>query len=470
MMPLSGNSQSQETPADPDLEVFPALALLLLLFAGSAALRIWLNPLIRCPSIFGDEWSYLELARSFARGAWPRMQAMPFNFRSYLYSVVIAPIAGHFEIEQAIEWICALNALMMSGTIFIAYAFTREIASRRSALVAAFFVALIPGFGLTGTIMTENLFMPASLLALWLSYRAVNHPAALRQIAAGFSLGLLYYIKPHGLIYPVIFFLIAVGTETFNAREHSAAGWPWKRYFFSISRYAWTGLSCLAVLAAQFPIIHYLFHEEDYLTLQSFLGSYYSRAVGERPFLWRDFGWVLFGNAATMIIATGFFPAIHFARTLWAAARGVALTAAAAVVVFWILTSRHTVVADPVPRLHERYMMIMDPLIWVLFAGSVGAAPGRLRGQAAGALGVAAISAINIFYAFNLRWFLLSDSPSLCGFLLAFIPSIAPVWMLPAYILVSALSLVFLLVSIWVRPLRVPAIIALLINLNGSYY
>ena len=77
----------------------------------------------------------------------------------------------------------AVQALMVSSTAAVVYAWVRPAAGSAWALSAALLTALLPALAYSGLIMTEATFLPAATLALWLLARALEQPTWQRQLA-----------------------------------------------------------------------------------------------------------------------------------------------------------------------------------------------------------------------------------------------------------------------------------------------
>lgn len=145
-------------------------------FAGSLG-----NPV---PWIFGDEFSFIEMARNVGNRGEFEIRDSP-DYLSLVATLFQAPGFALFgDTESAYIWIKATNAIVMASAAFPAYGLARMILPVRLALVFAGLVLAWPAFAYVHVVMTEPFFLPAFLLGVWLIARAIERPTLRRQAAA----------------------------------------------------------------------------------------------------------------------------------------------------------------------------------------------------------------------------------------------------------------------------------------------
>jgi hypothetical protein len=132
------------------------------------------------PWIFGDEFLYVESARSLAESGSIRARDIPIYY-SLITPLLDAPGFLFGDTGVAYGWIKFVNALVMSLSALPAYGLARMAVSRRLSLVVAALVLAWPAFAYTGTVMTEPAFMPAILATCWALARALHRPTLGRQ-------------------------------------------------------------------------------------------------------------------------------------------------------------------------------------------------------------------------------------------------------------------------------------------------
>lgn len=344
---------------------------LAIIFILSSVVRIALTDMVPAPYIFNDELIHLWLARSLWAGNGTWLGEVFVNFPCWLYPLSLAPWIGRLPIEDALDGIRAMNAVMVSTTIFFSYGLTREVASRRRSLAAAVLTALLPGFGYSPTVMSESMFLPIFTLALWMGFRAIDHPTWTRRIAAGFVMGLAFHVKPQGLYLPIIFAIATIvfeiarviwsreGVRFMDALKRITAHW--------LTAFAW-GLALAPRLAA----LKWIEGMNEPFHLQTFLGSYYKISAG----VYSEGGgqgliMTLLCSLSVMITGVAFLPLLTLASgwrdrdSLVANRKKFLLIVLASIAALG--TVALTVWMIRGVRIHERYFMVAYPGVLAAF-------------------------------------------------------------------------------------------------------
>jgi len=138
------------------------------------------------PWIFADELVYSSLAQSVAESGHFAIRDAP-GLQGYGpgYPLLIAPAYVIFDdIAHAFAAAKAINAVLMSLAAVPVYLIARRLVSVPLALAAAALALAIPSLIYTSTIMTENAFYPAFLLAFLAMLVALERPTMWRQLGA----------------------------------------------------------------------------------------------------------------------------------------------------------------------------------------------------------------------------------------------------------------------------------------------
>ena len=160
----------------------PAWAWLAGIVAGSIVFRAWLGSRMPAPFIFTDELQYQENARSLAAGEGIEVRGEPYGIVSVLYPLVLAPAYALFDsLPDAYAAARAINAVVMSLAAIPAFLLARRVLPTGLSLLAALLAVALPSLAYTGTLMSENAFYPAFLLAAWALVRALEEPTVARQ-------------------------------------------------------------------------------------------------------------------------------------------------------------------------------------------------------------------------------------------------------------------------------------------------
>jgi len=140
-------------------------------YAGLAILYSWQARERATPTVFSDEIEFTQVSRSIAdtgratiRGADPPSVS--------LYEYLAAPAWWIDDVSTAYGAIKLLGVLLMTATIFPAYALARLVVSRPYALFAALGAAVAPALSYSPFLVEEPLAYPVSTLTLLLIARA----------------------------------------------------------------------------------------------------------------------------------------------------------------------------------------------------------------------------------------------------------------------------------------------------------
>lgn len=401
---------------------------LILLFLGAALARVLLGRAINGPSIFTDEYQYVEMARSLPAWKGLSWDGHPISFPCWLYPMLIAPLVNLLSWDKAYGAIRFMNAVLMALTVFPAYALGRELAGHRRALTAAALVALLPAAGYSPTIMSESLFFPVVLLALWTIYRAALTPTPWRRLAAGLVCGVAFHVKPHAMLLPAIAAATVAIFEADRLREPSEIPGRGRleRFLRGVGAHWLTALGWILAILPRVLVVKYIEHSGSPLTMKNFFGSYNYIAQGRRDFTPVE----LLVSLARFVLAwawcAGLIPVWVLVRKGIGSLKRretapvrlmVILTIVATGAMLW-LVARHTLVTNPTWVLHERYFFVMTPMVLILFAALAETDASPIYRRWPWDLVIAAV----IYFAFWILktgpWPLSSSSPTFTGLLL----------------------------------------------------
>ena len=147
-----------------------------------------------------DELLYATLARSFAEHGHFLLRGVAYGGVGKVYPLVISPAWLFGSASTAYAVAKTLNAVVMSLAAVPAYLWARRLVSPALAVVAAALVLLVPGYVYTGSLMTENAFFPAFVLASFLIALALERPTLLAQALALGSVALATAVRVQGLV------------------------------------------------------------------------------------------------------------------------------------------------------------------------------------------------------------------------------------------------------------------------------
>ncbi len=268
-------------PLDRAVAALPLVLAYLLL----CCLYAWQATQRDSPTIFTDELELGQISRAIADTGEAARRGVPYGFQT-LYSFLVAPAWWIDDTASAYEAAKFIGVLVMTATIFPAYALARTIVSKPWALGAAVASAAIPALAYAPFLVEEPLAYPVATTALWLIARALARPTGWTiALAAAVCAGATLVRAQLAILIPVLALALALAY--------------WERPAFRRARKKWTrgdyvGVVLLGILAA--------------LALSAFLGhrsEEWYRATGfykERMF---DYGLRALGS---LVIGLGVLP------------------------------------------------------------------------------------------------------------------------------------------------------------------
>jgi hypothetical protein len=340
-----------------------------LLWVAAFLSRIAAGSVLRGPYIFPDEFDYWEMARSFVATGHFQLYQLPTPLPTILYPLSISPaFFWHAPLQQYLA-VRVISAILITAVVLPTYGFAREVVSERLALAAALLVFLNPSGIYAGTVMAENLFFPVSILSLWMAYRTLLRGRWIDALVAGalFSVGFFVKIQQMFLVVayavPVIVWII---TELISSKPHNER----KTVLHGAFVRTLPGLMFLAMIAFRWTIgraSHQSF-------AASVFGESYASITGFQGHL--DKAWFLasaLGLFEVLCISTLFAPmaSLFCSLTIWRdLPRNTKLLwwlVMASVGVYILLVARHNALHDNSWRVHERYVFVVSPLLWIFF-------------------------------------------------------------------------------------------------------
>jgi hypothetical protein len=327
----------------------PAWAWLAVIAGGSIVFRAWLGSRMPGPFIFTDELHYQENARSLAAGGGYWVRDEPFGIVSVLYPLLLAPAYLLFDLlPDAYAAARTINAIVMSLAAIPTYVIARRLLPPRLSLLAALLSVALPSLAYTGTLMSENAFYPAFLLAAWALLRALDEPTLRRQLVLLAACGAVTLVRVQGLAV-VLAALSAPLLLRFLSRRPLR---PWAPFYGVVAGGA------LLVPVAQLA---------RGASISSLFGAY--QVVGEESYDSVEVLKFLFWHVAELDLYVGVIP---FAAFLLLAARirslepqVQAFVAATAALTIWTLIIVAAFASRFAGAIEERNMFMVAPLLLI---------------------------------------------------------------------------------------------------------
>jgi hypothetical protein len=154
-------------------------------------------------AVMTDELQTAKLATSIAEtlSPVPYVHGVYFPALSQLYPLLMAPFFGTLSPPAAITAVHALNGFLLASAAIPAYLLAHSVTGSRSAgIVAAAMTAFTPWLVLSATLLTENAAYPAFVWSVFLCYRTMAAPSAVKDLAACAGLVLAFFARTQMIV------------------------------------------------------------------------------------------------------------------------------------------------------------------------------------------------------------------------------------------------------------------------------
>lgn len=347
----------------------------------SALARFLVSRSFEVPWIAPDEMTYLLTGRAFWETG--RLTLLGSEAPFYgLYPFLAGLPLALFGTSAGLVVLQAVQALLVSSTAAIVYAWARPLAGARFALAAAAITFALPGLAYSGLAMTEAAFLPAGTLALWAIARALAEPAPGRQLAALAACVLAAFVRLQGIVLvPVL--VTAVVLCAVLARDREPA-----RRFAPL-------LGLLVAIAAAWASARLLLGG----ALTSPLGAYSTAATGgydlgqAARWVFRHAGDVFLLVLGVPLVALGALVASAISRRERDRAV-IALVAVTVASLVWLVVQVGVFASRYVDQLAERDLVVLAPPLAVCLAVWLGRGMARPQPLTAIAAGLVALPAL----------------------------------------------------------------------------
>jgi len=340
---------------------------LLGLVVATTVVQLWLASRIVTPWILIDELIYSDLARSLADTGSFHVRGEPIPWSNFGYVVLIAP-AWLVSDGQSTAYALAktINVGLGLLALLVVYVWARRLTNAGYAALAAGLTALMPSLLYAGTLMSENGFLPAFLLATMATALALERPALGRQALAFAAIGLACFIRVQGIVLLAVLPTAVLLATVLEARiapggARLRAAWQYVKRF-------WPAAAAIVLLGLAYIGIK-LFQGRP---LSTGLGGY--QVVAEADYTLADATRWLFRHLADLSLATGMFPVaallVLFGLGLLYGAPGKSERAFLATTVAAIagITVQASLFASSFAfRIEERNMFCVFPLLFIAF-------------------------------------------------------------------------------------------------------
>ena len=213
------------------LDRFLAALPLAVLYLALCTLYGWQAADHLTPTIFSDELELAAHSRHIAETGSAGLRGQDTGGFPGVYAVLLAPVWFIDDVPSAYDAAKLVGVLLMTATIFPAYALARMVVSKPWALFAAVGATATPALSYAPFLMEEPLAYPFATLALWLIARFVAWPGVETLIPAFAVSAVAPFVRGQLAVVPLILLFCALAvawrTEWFRRWRATWTRWDW---------------------------------------------------------------------------------------------------------------------------------------------------------------------------------------------------------------------------------------------------
>jgi hypothetical protein len=369
----SSPTRSSEFPDDRFEAVVESRAVAGVLLGVGVVLLAWVARLvlaleIQTPFVLLDELVYAELSKGIADHGSFELRGESALTYSVLYPFLLAPAWLAETVPTSYGLLKTINVTLMTAASIPVYLLARTVVPRGLAFVAVLLTLMIPAFVVTNSLITENAFFPAFLLAAYAIVLAVEQPTLPRQAFALGAIGLAAGIRFQGLVLLAVF-ATAVLVRLVLDRRARGKQLSAQTLLLELGRYVPAGAIVLLAAAA-----YVVFKLAQGRSFSSGLGAYAGLTAVDYSLqdiaYWIGLHFIELGYAVGLVPVSALIIllalVVRSARDFSSAERAFLSVAAAAVI--WIVITVGTYASHFAERVEERNMFHVIPILFCAFA------------------------------------------------------------------------------------------------------
>jgi hypothetical protein len=322
---------------------------------------------IATPWIMIDELLYSGQAKSFAEEGEFLLRDQPSFLFNKLYPAVIAPAWLADPVSTAYRLAQAINGVLMVAAAIPVYFWAKRLMSPVQALLPVALVLLMPAQIYSGMLMTENGYLLAAVLTMFLMALALERPTLIRQALVLAAIGITYFVRVQGIVLLPVY-IVALGLKLVLDLRAPDGPKSLREVVRELRRYL---PSAAAVLLA--AVGYAAIKARQGVGLESGLGSYGGVLKVEYD-LSNAWSWVI-DHFAELTLSVAVIPVSALVVLLVLALRGSATTTAERAFLA-VATSAFVLVVLEVGvfasrfalRIEERNMFSVSPLLFLAFS------------------------------------------------------------------------------------------------------
>jgi len=191
---------------------YSVLIYLCIIFIFLVIVKIYLSYRFPTPFVFGDEYLYASYAKEILQN--PISFFIPGKDQIYPpgYSIILTPGFIFFPSVSAVyRAILAINIILSTSLIFLVFFILKNYMKEQDAFLGSILITLLPFVTINNYIIfSENLYIPALVLACLLLMISIEKKNPVLHFLTGFVIGFLPIIRALGILALLSFYLIII--------------------------------------------------------------------------------------------------------------------------------------------------------------------------------------------------------------------------------------------------------------------
>lgn len=268
------------------------------------ASRLWLATRIPTPWILVDEFIYSEYAKSFAANGDFLIRGGVGPSLGHVYPALISPAWRLGSMSSTYDVAKGINVVVMTLAVVPVFLWARRLVSPTYATVAAGLALALPAFVYTGALMTENVFFPLFVLALYSLAVVLERPSVLLQLLMLCAFVLAVAVRTQAAVLIAIF-AMALLVKIFLDLRSSGTQVRLRSAASALRPYAWS-LAIILLAAGAYAV----WKAAQGVSITEGLGAY--AGASSNVYSAREaFRWVVY-HFAELALLVGMIPASAF--------------------------------------------------------------------------------------------------------------------------------------------------------------
>jgi hypothetical protein len=188
------------------------LIYLCIIFIFLVIVKIYLSYRFPTPFVFGDEYLYAQYTKEILQNPISVFSPEKYQIFPPGYPIILIPSFLLYPSVSAVyRAILAINILLSTSLLFITFFILKSYINKQDAFLGSILITLLPFLTINNYIIfSENLYIPALVLACLLLIISIEKKNSVLHFLTGFVFGFLPIIRAFGILALLSFYLIII--------------------------------------------------------------------------------------------------------------------------------------------------------------------------------------------------------------------------------------------------------------------